>query len=191
MPKTLSLSSPVYEIPFDDNTLLVVGRIALLWGQIIFHLDAVLALLMKMSVPEAAKYETKSVKTKLTDLSRELSKSENAKHRKKLSLVHHAVDQLASDRNIVFHGLWGRWLERDRKTWRSAAKSYCRDEPFYADKLKELHERMVGASEALDDAWYALGLGDGPQPSNRNRLQLWVPKGTKRPFADPPLRLLR
>jgi hypothetical protein len=186
MPKTLGLSSPVYEIPFDDNTVIVVGRMALMWGQIVFHLDLILKALKGMSVEEAAKYETKPLKAKLADLTTELSKPENKRGRTLLRQVHQKIDQVASDRNVVFHGLWGLFLNRDETEWRVAAKSYSREAPFYADDLKALHERMIGAAEALDDALYGLDLALGPQPTNRNRRQLWAP-GPPKETTPPPL----
>jgi hypothetical protein len=132
---------------------------------------------MAMNEAQIAEYETKSLKTKLKDLNRELSDSKNAKHRELLLRVHRSLRQLASDRNVAFHGLWGRFLNRQSE-WRVASKSHSREDPFYADDLKALHERMIGAAEALDDAWYALGIAPGQQPKNRNRKQLWAPKAT-------------
>jgi hypothetical protein len=49
MARNLGLTSPVFEIPFDDNTLLVAGRLAIMWGQIVFHLDVILARLIKFT----------------------------------------------------------------------------------------------------------------------------------------------
>jgi hypothetical protein len=191
MPKTLGLSSPVYEIPFDDNTVLVIGRIAIMWGQIVFHLDTLLKLLKGMSIEQAAKYETRSLKAKLADLTTELSKPENKTSRRLLQQVHQKIDQVASDRNVVFHGLWGVMLARNGKIWRIASKSYSRESPFYADDLKPLHERMIGAAEALDAAFYGLGLGLGPQPKQRNRRQAWMPREVKASDPPPPRRFPR
>jgi hypothetical protein len=191
MPKTLGLSSPVYEIPFDDNTLLVVGRIALMWGQIVFHLDWLLKVLKGMSDAEAEKYETKSVKAKLADLWTELSKPINKSHRAVLRRVHETVDQLALDRNVVFHGLWGHYLPPNGGSWRVAAKSYSRKEPFYADDLKALHERMIGASEALAEAYGVLDLVRAAPLTERNRRQLWTPKGWRGPLPEVPRKLAR
>jgi hypothetical protein len=191
MHRNLGLSSPVYEIPFDDNTLLVIGRMALMWGQIVFHLDALLKVLRGMSETEAAKYETRSLKTKLADLWTELSKHSNKSHRKALQRVHQTVDQIASDRNVVFHGLWGHYLPRGSGSWRTAAKSYSREQPFFAEDLKSLHERMIVSSEALDDAYYDLGLGHNPQPTTRNRQQLWLPHDRIGPYPRPPRRHVR
>jgi hypothetical protein len=186
MPKTLGLTSPLYEIPFDDDTLLVIGRIALMWGQIIFHLDSVMKLLLKQSEEEANEYERKSVGRKLKDLSRVLSKPENTTHRGILRRVHKTVDQVVSDRNVVFHGLWGWYFTRGSDAWRPAAKSWSREDAFFAENLRALHERMIGAAEALDDAWHGLGIQPGPQPTNRNRKQLWVPKEMDPPFPPVP-----
>jgi hypothetical protein len=178
MRRNLGLSSPLYEIPFDDDTLLVIGRIALMWGQIVFHLDGLLRKLKEIPEEDAPNYATRSLSAKLRDLTTELSKPQNKAHRPALRKVHRCIDRVSSDRNVVFHGLWGIFLQLDMSGWRVAAKSYGRKEPFFADDLKELHERMVDAAGALDDAWHALGLAIGPQPKVRNRRQLWVPKGT-------------
>jgi hypothetical protein len=186
MPKCLGLTSPLYEIPFDDDTLLILGRIAVLWGQVVFHLDTLLKHLKGMSDAEATRYETRSLKTKLADLTTELSKPHNQRDRRVLRKVHQSIDEVSSDRNVVFHGLWGVYLPIDMAGWRVAAKSWSRERPFFADDLKALHERMIKAADALDDAWYALELAAGPQPSHRNRRQFWIPKGTIQMPPEPP-----
>jgi hypothetical protein len=102
MRRSLGLSSPVYDIPMEDTDLIILGRIALIWGQILFHLDMILLSLMaKMSVEMLKEYPTRSLDRKLKDLSRELSNPKNATIRALLLPVHAAIDGLASDRNVI------------------------------------------------------------------------------------------
>lgn len=130
--------------------------------------------------------ETKSLKTKLKDLAREMSHAKDPNHRRLLLTVHERVDQLSSDRNVVFHGLWGFMTDSKGTGWVSASKSYSRELPFFAKDLKALHERMIGAAEALDAAVYGLEIMPGPQPHYRNRRQLWVPKNNPPQPPQPP-----
>lgn len=175
MRRNLGLSSPVFEIPMEDNDLIIIGRIAVVWGQIIFELDGILLHLMdNLSVDTLREYPTRSLNRKLADLWRELSKPENEPHRKLLRDVHNAIDAASSDRNVVFHGLWGYWLKKEDREWIGAAKSYTRDDPFFLPSLKELHERVVRASELVADAQWILLVGDGEPPRNRNRLAMWT-----------------
>ena len=158
-----------------------------MWGQIVFHLDYVLAYLMGFeSQEQVEKYETKPLKKKLGDLAREMSATKDPKQRRLLRNVHQRIDQLSSDRNVVFHGLWGFITDSKGTGWVSVSKSHSRELPFLAKDLKALHERMIGAAEALDDAMYGLGIASGPQPIYRNRRQLWVPTNKPSEPEQPP-----
>lgn len=174
MQRNLGLSSPVHEIPMDDTTLIIIGRIAIIWGQINFHLDHVLMELMgTRTVENLRDYPLRSLKRKLTDLWRELSRPENIENRPLLTRIHAAIDGLASDRNVIFHGLWGYEWDPTAVCWKIMSKSYTRDDPFYVDDLREFHERLVTASEAVSDAWWILLVGKGEPPRERNRRQIW------------------
>ncbi len=64
----------------EDNDLIALAKVAVIWGQIVFHLDGIiLGLMGQRNAEKLAKYPTKSMKTKLTDLSPELSKPEHQK----------------------------------------------------------------------------------------------------------------
>lgn len=158
----------------DDNDLIIIGRIAVIWGQIIFHLDHILLhLLGGLTRDDLEQYPLKSLNRKLQDLGRELSKPAQAKVRKSLMRAHSAIGGLASDRNVIFHGLWGHWKQQAEGRWVSASKSYTRDLPFFRDDLPEFYERLVSASQAVNDAHWILLVDDGEPPQNRNRKQLW------------------
>lgn len=184
MRRTLGLSSPVYDIPMDDNELIVIGRIAVVWGQIIFHLDSILLELMgNRTVETMRSYPLTGVSTKLGHLHRELSKPENTHQRTHLRNLHTAIDGLVSDRNVIFHGLWGYWLDQEDRRWVAASKSYSRDEAFSIEDLRDFHERLIAASVTVSDVWWLLMVNEGEPPQNRNRRQFW---SDHEPSADDP-----
>lgn len=122
------LSSPVYNIPMSESTLALLGRIAVIWGHVLFHLDGIMLDLMKNRTRKKMKeYPTLSLKRKLSDLSREWSKPINRKIRPKLRTMHDEIKSLASDRNFIFHGIWGHWLDEEGRKWLSVSKSYTRN----------------------------------------------------------------
>lgn len=184
MERNLGLSSPVYEIPLDDNGLIVVGRIAMMWGHIIHHLDGIMLGLLQHTPEQMREYATRSLKRKLQDLWRELSKPEHAGNRRVLITAHRVIEELASDRNVVFHGLWGYILDEKAHQWICGSKSYTREEPFFSSDLKALHERIIVAAEAVDAAFSASHAEIPPLQMVRNRRQMWadhLPTG-----RDPP-----
>jgi hypothetical protein len=137
------------------------------------------------TVEKVESYPLISLKAKLGDLWRELSKPENAGHRQMLAEVHHALSLVASDRNVAFHGLWALWLDRPRGSWRIASKSYTRKDPFFAESLPQFHERVVSASVLLDVAWWTLLGGEGAATQDRNKRQCFSDDGMIG-FDDPP-----
>lgn len=192
MHRPSGLSSPPYEMPLTDEELLVVGRISLLWGQIIFQLDHINLYLMRpQTVERVQSYPTLSLDAKLRDLYRELSKPENSAIRPALIDLHRCLTDLKSDRNVVFHGLWGIWLGDGAASWEPAAKSYVRDEPFFAKDLFSLHERMVAAAEAIDVVHCDVFKMYEAPPKERNRRMAWKNGPPLASDPPPPARLLR
>ena len=192
MHRPVGLSSPIYEMPLTDEELLVVGRIALLWGQIIFQLDHINLFLMRQQTAERLKsYPTLSLDNKLRDLYRELSKPENASIRSSLIELHQSLKDLKADRNVVFHGLWGIFLGDATSGWEPASKSYVRDEPFFGRDLFALHERTVNAAEKIDVVHCALFRVFDKPPTERNRRIAWKDGPPKDSDPPLPLRLLR
>jgi len=157
----------------DDETLVLLGRIAVGWGQITFEIDHILFKLLGASVEAFKEYPTVSLKRKLGDLDRELSKPERAKQRPLLLKVHKAVGDLASDRNVIFHGLWGICLNSSLGEWTTISRSYTRETPFALKDLSAFHERLIAAAEIIDAAFYNLVVG-GDVPAVRNRRQFWA-----------------
>lgn len=190
MLKPQRLSAPVYAIPMDAQSLVLMGRIAVGWGQLIFTLDQIMFCITPTSPERLREYPTYSLKRKLGDLSRELSKPEHAEVRPALIAAHSAIDRLASDRNVIFHGLWGYELDREHKKWQPISRSYTREEPFRLEDLEEFHERLISAVEAAADAFWIVGVGDGPPPQERNRLQLWSDGPPAADDPPPPPRVL-
>ena len=169
----------------DDEALVVMGRIAVGWGQIIFQLDQIVLGLTGFTLDRLRDYPTFSLKRKLGDLYRELSKPERADIRPHLRAVHTAVEGLASDRNVIFHGLWGWALDETEHDWKPISRSYTRDDPFALDDLTDFHERLIDASVIVSAAVWRLEVGASPAPEGRNLRQCWA-SGPPAEDAPPP-----
>ncbi len=178
-----TLSSPVYEIPMDDSTLIVLGRIAVMWGQIEAHLEFILINLSGLPPEEyMAGNKHIGISGKLSQLSRLLSDPKFASIRTHLLLAHQEVDDCISDRNVTMHGLWG-WGELESGNWVACSRSPRREEPILVTELINLHERVRTAALAMDIALSHVVKG-GHKSGGSNKRQIW-PSDPKR--GIPPL----
>ncbi len=158
----------------DDELLVVMGRIAVGWGQIVHHLDLINLTLTGTTVENLKQYPTRSMRRKLSDLYRELSSPTRKEIRPYLLAAHNAIDALTSDRNVIFHGLWGWGLDQEANQWTPLSRSYTREQPFLLSDLVDFHERMVAGAVAVSEAFWRLTVENSPPPGGRNLRQLWA-----------------
>lgn len=182
---------PAFYSPLTHDEHAQLGRIAVLWGQVEMFVENMLTAVLGIT-PElrARLFSDKPIGAKLDILSsfaKDMPKGEAAQAvRTFLTLA----QEVKSDRNQCFHGVWGFRVRSKQQVFEAAAKHQrSPDKPFRADNLPRLERRLcqlshlgmlalesLGQMDRLDGA-YPLFHGDPP-------VEEWSRKWREQHFVD-------
>ena len=169
------LLSPVYQFPFPDEKLVIIGRITLMWGQIDVQVDQILMDLYRLGYDKFDHlFANKTVGPKTEAVRVALDRSRDNLAREALVEMATSVSSCVSERNIMTHGLWGWRYEPDNGLWHQCAWSRPKDRLFYARDLVPFHNKMAEAARKTDTAWHLQIMGT-PPPTNMNRKYMFSP----------------
>jgi hypothetical protein len=114
-PPRLFVMAPAFAVPLNNDELMILGYIGLVWGQIDFLTDQILCFVYAFDKEQRDRFlSDKMMATKVDWLAKDLVRLPDELHddTKRFVEMIQATKQL---RNGAFHGVWGwRWLKRSR-----------------------------------------------------------------------------
>jgi hypothetical protein len=138
----------MFAVPLNPFELCQLGAIAVVWGQLDYMLDEILAHAHAFDMHQRKQFLTdKMMATKVEMLSKDLDRLPESLHERARALVV-AINAAKPDRNCAFHGVWG-WHVSKRKQTREVAAFHSRREnnPLKPIQLRKLLEQLVAASK--------------------------------------------
>ncbi len=176
---------PAFAVPLSPEQLHDLGVIAVIWGQIDFMLDEILAHVHAFDKAQRDAFLTdKLMGTKVEMLTKEYLRLPAELHPLATDLVKR-INNLKPRRNSAFHGVWGWRLEKRSQTRQPAAYHHkSRDNPLRAQNLRAMTQEMIDCSKVAGQLMSAL-LGFEFRPATQF---LWGPGGNEPPpwlAADP------
>jgi hypothetical protein len=176
---------PAFAVPLTPEQLHDLGVIAVIWGQIDFMLDEILAHVHAFDKAQRDAFLTdKMIGTKVEMLTKEHERLPPELHGLAVDLVKR-INRLKQRRNSAFHGVWGWRLEKRSKTRQVAAYHHkTRDNPLRAQNLRAMTQEMIDCSKVAGQLMSSL-LGFDFRPATQFA---WGPGGDEPPpwmTADP------
>lgn len=138
-----------YVSPLTDKEHAQIGRIAVLWGQIEYFIDQLLEHVSGMTWEEltALGVADKSISAKVNWLDRIKRRVADEDTRSKIGNFCAIIHETKTDRNHVFHGIWGwRADDRTKKVTPAARKSSNPGQPFLYTRLPALEKKLCRCS---------------------------------------------
>lgn len=142
------LIDPTFAVPLDATQLHDLGVLAVLWGQIDFMLDEILAHLHAFDEKQRAEFLTeKMIGAKVEMLAKGYARLPEELHDQAKDLVRR-INNLKQRRNTAFHGVWGWHLEKRSKTRQPAAFHHkTKDNPVRSQDLRPMAREMIECSK--------------------------------------------
>lgn len=185
------LSSPVYELPIADDELLLVGRITLMWSQLDFQIDGILAALHRLDGEQLAAFFGRiMIGGKVQAIKKAVHRAPSGSAQQALSAMCESINGCLEDRNLLTHGMWGWNWDEENVRWEPAATSHLIRTTFSASELPDLHERIVEAAVRTDRAYYLTVHREEPS-TTRNRAYTSAPFQPGTPPGGMPPRIVR
>jgi hypothetical protein len=152
MPKLLPATP--FEIPLNDGEMILMGKIAVLWGQIDESFNSVLRWVLRI---EEEVFEsllgTQLIASRLAHLKAAAPNAKRQEVRAKLLEVCELLTEVIPDRNAAMHGCWGRYV-LDPTFTRFRIGIYNHQKPkvrFFAEQLPGLYTRLVSVLTLLSE----------------------------------------
>lgn len=147
MPKVL-LIDPTFAVPLNEQHLYDLGVIAVIWGQIDFILDEIVAHVHAFDREQRDRFLTdKMMGTKVDMLASDYSRLPKKLHPQAKDLVAR-INNLKPRRNAAFHGVWGWRLEKRSQTLTVAAHHpKSKNNPLKPIQLRGMLEEMIACSK--------------------------------------------
>lgn len=138
---------PAYISPLTDKEHAAIGRVALLWGQIEYIIDDLICLFSGLSWDELTVHpgRLRHVSDKIQFLKDQAAENPPRPLVEKVLDFCELVDNSKSERNQVFHGIWG-WRARRRVVFPAARQTRAPSQPFPASKLPWLERQLCRCS---------------------------------------------
>lgn len=136
---------PGYVSPLTDKEHATIGRIALLWGQVEHFVEVLLPIVTGLTLDEldALQISSKTIASKVDFLAKASSRVERADIRDGIKRFCAIIYETKSQRNHIFHGMWGwRGDDRTQRAFPAACKRSDLSSPFPADKLSTLEKKL-------------------------------------------------
>lgn len=145
---------PGYISPLTDKEHATIGRIALLWGQIESAVEHLVCLVSGLTWDEldAIGVAGKPIAQKVDYLKATSKRLADDKQRERVVAFCISIHDTKSDRNHLFHGIWGWRADSRTKTVVPAArKTSAPSQPLKATKLPSIEKRLCRCSRMASD----------------------------------------
>ncbi|MBW0008369.1 MAG: hypothetical protein JO335_11740 [Sphingomonas sp.] len=136
---------PVYLSPLTDKQHAQIGRIAVLWGQIEYFVEILMAHVSHLSWDEltAVGVTEKPIGAKVLFLKAATARIAEVELRQRVREFCESIDDTKVARNHVFHGIWGwRGDKKSHRIFPAARKTSDPSRPFKASQLAVLEKRL-------------------------------------------------
>lgn len=170
----MKLPPPPYEIPLDDECLILMGKIAVLWGQIDEGLNTMLRLVLKIppNVFESL-LGNQMIGSRVNHLRAGIVHTTDPRATKLLTDLVDKLNDVLPARNAAMHGCWGRYVE-DPSFQKIRVGTYNHQKPtvrFYESHLPKLYSDMANIMAILAELqMLAFENEPGPPRFNQNKL---------------------
>ncbi len=146
------LLPPPFEIPFDDQQLILMGKIAVLWGHIdeAFNTSLRWALHMDQELFQRL-FCDQMIDSKLAIFRLAGEKLPSAHAKSLFEMVGAQLTAIIPQRNAAMHHCWGRFV-LDSSDAHTRVGTYSHQKPkkrFYVEQLPKLYDDMVAAMQFL------------------------------------------
>lgn len=169
-----NLLPPPFEIPFTDEQLMLMGRIAVLWGHIDESFNFILRLALDLDqVIYDNLFGGKMIGSKVSVFRLAAERVNNTRVQSMFEIAADQLDAILPERNAAMHHCWGRFV-LDPTYSNMRAGTYSHQKPkkrFYADQLPKLYDDMAAVMQVLANV--EMYLTDGLTeltPFNRNKI---------------------
>lgn len=139
---------PAFAVPLTAQELHDLGVIAVVWGQIDFQLDQILAHALAFDPDQQASFiAEKPMQAKLDMLKADYARLPKRFHKQAAELLKR-LSALKQSRNSAFHGVWGWRLEKRSQTLQVAAyHPKTKDNPLRPIQLRGMAEELIDCSK--------------------------------------------
>lgn len=162
--------APLFNIPLSDSELVLLGKIAVLWGRIDEGFDVVFRSVLQIDTALYQKaFGDKMIGARLALFKLALGQISDPSVKSECELFCDALEVVIPDRNTAMHSLWGLYaLDPTYRNFKTGALN--RQKPkvrFYADQLATLHDRLAELTNLLSRlVLHLVSPGDPPQGGN-------------------------
>lgn len=140
---------PGYVSPLTDMEHATLGRIAILWGQIEHFVEELLPMVTGLSYEEmeALQINSKTISSKVDFLKTAVGRIKDEAIRTQIVEFCAIIHETKTQRNHIFHGIWGwRADERTKRVFPAAWKRSDPGAPFDYQKLPVLEKKLCKAA---------------------------------------------
>jgi hypothetical protein len=161
---------PGYMSPVTDKHHAIIGRIAILWGQVEHFVEQLLPTVTGLSEEELGvlQVSSKTIASKVDFLNAASKRIADEGVRKEIQAFCKIIHETKGQRNHVFHGMWGwRGDDRTKRVFAAAYKQSDKDAPFAASQLSRLEKKLCKCSRMGFDLFtrYVMKRPERPHPS--------------------------
>ncbi|MEO4040356.1 hypothetical protein AAFN47_01965 [Hoeflea sp. CAU 1731] len=105
------LPPPPFDLPLSDPDLLLMGKIAILWGQIDESFNSCLRLVLKIDnrVFESL-LGNQMIGSRVSHMKAAIHTATDSRNRELLSEIVSKMEDVLPSRNAAMHGCWGRYV---------------------------------------------------------------------------------
>lgn len=169
------LPVPPFDIPLSDEELVLMGKIAVMWGQIDEAFNSTLRWVMKINpVVFESLLGNQMIGTRVNHLRATLSTVQDAKSREMLGRLIEAMNNVLPDRNAAMHGCWGRFvLDPSYKKFRIGTYNHQKPKTrFYTSDLRRLYRSLTEVLTLLAELLLR-SVEHDPEPTQFNRNKIF------------------
>lgn len=150
--------APAYKIPLNDEELLLVGRITILWGQIEFFVDDIICAIHGIDREQLDLFASgQMIGSRVNFIDKGIARIKSKALRDQANRVVKEIRRVGPDRNMLTHGIWGFHVNKARTQQRAGAHSKKRPKtPMFATQLVRLESDITDLTVQVANLWAAL-----------------------------------
>ena len=146
------LNPPPFRIPLNDEQLILMGKIAIVWGQVDEKFNWLLQWALKLDKGVYARLvQAMPAGAKAALIPLAIERSANPHNAALFALAKSQFDSVLPRRNAAMHGCWGEWIRKsDRNPSRVGIWNHQKPkERFFVDQLPNLYEDISSLLRTL------------------------------------------
>lgn len=167
--------TPAFRVPFDEEQLVLMGLVAVVWGQIDFYVNQIIQTLHGIDHQQRRLLlKDSTIGPKLDLLLKSIDRAADDRAKEAIRRAVEVTKRTVERRNACAHGIWGLWTGGDGPPVAAVMTKPGIVPVVKADDLRQLYADIADASALVDEAFclvsgfaeHARGrtLYFGPQP---------------------------